>query len=96
MLLGDAIELLEARAAVSLAIAEPVLRELGAAMGPEREIVLVPGNHDRLLIRDWLRGGASTLDTVVPPDAGPALERVTGWLAPAPDRGRARGTGPTR
>lgn len=84
VLLGDTIELLEARPADALAIAEPVLRDLGAAMGPGGEIVLVPGNHDRLLIRDWLRAGPPpTVDTAVPLDAGPMLARVAGWLAPA-------------
>ena len=40
--------------------------------------------HDRLLIRDWLRGRVDlSLDTEVPLDAGPMLQRVADWLAPA-------------
>ena len=84
VLLGDTIELLESRPADALAIAEPVLRDLGKAIGAQGEIVLVPGNHDRPLIRDWLRGRTDlSLDTRIPHDAGPMLRRVTGWLAPA-------------
>ena len=83
VLLGDTIELAQARAE-ALVAAEPVLRELAAALGPQGEIVLVPGNHDRGLIRDWLRGRVDlALDTLVPRDASPMLERVTSWLAPA-------------
>jgi hypothetical protein len=66
---------------------------MGAALGPEGEVVVVPGNHDRLLIREWLLGGATlTLDTEVPPDAGPLLARVVDWLAPARVRVRYPGT----
>lgn len=83
VLLGDVVELLEARPADAMAIAEPVLRDLGTAMGPAGQIVVVPGNHDRLLIRGWLRAPGRVLrdETEVPPDAGRLLERMTGWLA---------------
>lgn len=82
VLLGDAVELLEARPADALAHAEPVLREIGGAVG---EVVVVPGNHDRVMIRDWLRerGGSLGLADEVPLDAGPLLARVTAALAPA-------------
>jgi hypothetical protein len=55
-------------------------------MGPERPIVLVPGNHDRALARNWARarGDALTVDERVPNDASALLAQVTGWLAPAP------------
>lgn len=82
VLLGDVVELAEARPRDAMAIAEPVLRDIGQAMGPGREIVLLAGNHDRLLLRDWLRapGRRLPLDGVVPPDASPLLARVVGWL----------------
>ena len=85
VLLGDAVELLESPAARSLPVAEPVLRALGARMGAGGEIIVVPGNHDRPLISRWLRGRREplTVDTAVPPDASPALARVTEWLEPA-------------
>jgi UDP-2,3-diacylglucosamine pyrophosphatase LpxH len=85
VLLGDVVELLERRTTNALHVAEPVLRSLGRTMGPGREIILVPGNHDRALVRRWIRthGPALVADTAVPLDATPALAQVTSWLAPA-------------
>ncbi len=82
VLLGDVVELAEARPRDAMAIAEPVLRDIGEALGPGREIVLLAGNHDRLLLRGWLRapGRRLQLDSVVPPDASPLLQRVVTWL----------------
>src|SRR4051794_15463998 len=85
VLLGDTVELLEGRPAPALAIAEPVLRALGLALGREREVVVVPGNHDRELIHRWLNAHAAEvgLDTVVPSQASAELAAVVEWLAPA-------------
>ncbi|WP_372790692.1 metallophosphoesterase [Paraconexibacter sp.] len=85
VLLGDVVELLEARPDEAMALAEPVLRDIGAAVGPGREVVVVPGNHDRHLIRDWLRedGRELTSDTVVPPHAGYLLEHLVAMLGAA-------------
>ena len=82
VLLGDVVELAEERPRFALALAEPVLRAIGDAMAG-REIVLVPGNHDRALVRTGLRGAKLELDTPVPLDATPDLARVTGWLSRA-------------
>jgi UDP-2,3-diacylglucosamine pyrophosphatase LpxH len=85
VLLGDTVELLEGRPREALATAEPILRALGARVGADREVVLVPGNHDRALIRPYLHanGIPTAVDAVLPGDASPALARVVGWLAPA-------------
>jgi UDP-2,3-diacylglucosamine pyrophosphatase LpxH len=85
VLLGDTIELLEGRTHRALEIAEPVLRAIGARLGPDRETVLVPGNHDAALVAPWLRAHARphTIDDVIPLDATSMLARVTSWLAPA-------------
>jgi UDP-2,3-diacylglucosamine pyrophosphatase LpxH len=93
VLLGDVIELAEGRPRQALAAAEPVLRAIGARMGPERPVVLVPGNHDRALTRSWARarGAALTVDALVPPDASALLAEVVGWLAPAPVEVRTPG-----
>jgi len=82
VLLGDVIESGDRRGARA---AEPVLRAIGQAMGAERSIVFVPGNHDRGLIRPWIRARRGWLATEdqVPPQASPALARLTSWLAPA-------------
>lgn len=91
VLLGDTIELRHGPARDALRRAEPVLRELGAAMaGPEREIVIVPGNHDHELAADWHarrhREGAPALGLehrIDPGEASWIAERVAAALAPA-------------
>jgi hypothetical protein len=85
VLLGDIVELLEQRARRALEAAEPVLRAIGAALGADREVILVPGNHDRSLVQPWIARAGSGLapDSRVPSDATPALSRLAGWLAPA-------------
>jgi hypothetical protein len=81
VLLGDVVELLEGAPDEAMAVAEPVLRKLGARVP---EVVLVPGNHDAGLVRPWLQGGVpSAVDASVPLDATPELSRVAGWLEPA-------------
>ncbi|MGI8412538.1 MAG: metallophosphoesterase [Solirubrobacteraceae bacterium] len=85
VLLGDAIELMEGRARYAMRIAEPVMRALGAGVGREGEVVIVPGNHDAPLVRPWIRGRLAelSLDTAINPDATPALARLASWLGPA-------------
>lgn len=87
VLLGDVIEFHGRHAGRALAIAEPVLRELGARMAGG-EIGLLPGNHDHDLIRRWIRarGDALGLADAVPPDASAALARVVAALGPATTR----------
>jgi UDP-2,3-diacylglucosamine pyrophosphatase LpxH len=85
VLLGDVIELLEGRPPAAMEVAEPVLREIGARLASGGEVIVVPGNHDRALVRPWLRAGRVTLsvDTQIPLDATPLLARVASWLEPA-------------
>jgi len=90
VLLGDTIELRQGPAREAMAVAQPVLEELGAALGKGGEVVIVPGNHDHALVAPWLeRRGAR----VEPPplnleehpgaDASAATEAIAQWLAPA-------------
>jgi UDP-2,3-diacylglucosamine pyrophosphatase LpxH len=82
--LGDTIELLDARPEDATEIAEPVLREVGSRLGPDREVIIVPGNHDRDLVGSWLdRQEGLPADAAVPEDATPLLERVVSALGPA-------------
>ncbi|MGI8904824.1 MAG: metallophosphoesterase [Solirubrobacteraceae bacterium] len=93
VLLGDVVELMEGRARQSMAAAEPVLRALGERLGSEREVIIVPGNHDLPLVRSFVRARGSTfsVEESVPLDATPALARLAGWLAPARVRARYPG-----
>ena len=43
VLLGDVIELSEGRPAHAIEVARPVLRSIGARLGGEREVIVVPG-----------------------------------------------------
>ncbi len=79
MLLGDALELRHGRIRHALGAAEPVLRELGEALGSDGEIVIVPGNHDHRLLRGWLERRAADPAT---PSLG--LESVVQWSAGEP------------
>jgi hypothetical protein len=85
VLLGDIVELLEQRAETAMEEAEPVLRAIGRTLGPGREVILVPGNHDRALVTPWVKrvGPSLALDSRVPLDATPELAAVASWLAPA-------------
>jgi hypothetical protein len=85
VLLGDVLELLEGRPRRVMEVAEPVVRAIGARLGPAREVVVVPGNHDAALVRPWLevRGVPPAVDAAIPADATPMLERLTSWLDPA-------------
>jgi hypothetical protein len=85
VLLGDVVELLEKRAERAMDEAEPILRAVGRTLGAGREVIFVPGNHDRALIAAWIRRTGPGLgpDSSVPLDATPELARVASWLAPA-------------
>ena len=68
----------------ALAAAREPLGEIGAALGPEAEVVLLAGNHDHYLVHPWSqrRAGRRTSDRAGSGDAG----RLGG-------RGPARGAG---
>ncbi len=85
VLLGDTIELVHRHPRRSMVMAEPVLRWLGRALGPEREVIIVPGNHDGPMVRRWALAQGDALEVChpVPATASPALESVVSWLAPA-------------
>jgi calcineurin-like phosphoesterase family protein len=85
VLLGDVVELLGPRPREALAPAEPVLRAIGERLGAQREVIVVPGNHDAALVRPWLRanGVPPATDAAIPLDATAELAQLARWLAPA-------------
>jgi hypothetical protein len=90
VLLGDTLEFRHGPLRDVLGVAEPILRELGQALGPGGEVVVVFGNHDHLLLRAWLarRAGAGAtpplgLETAVDWREGEPLAEIASWLAPA-------------
>jgi Calcineurin-like phosphoesterase len=90
VLLGDTIELRQGPAREAMAVAQPVLEQLGAALGKGSEVILVAGNHDHALVAPWLeRRGAHVeppplnLEEHPGPAASAATEAIAQWLAPA-------------
>lgn len=90
VLLGDLLELRQAPLRDALRDAEEVLRDIGAALGPDGEVVIVPGNHDHHLLGGWLERrarGAPTpsfgLEAAVHWRPEDVLATIAGWLAPA-------------
>jgi len=53
VLLGDTVELRQGPTREMIDAAVGVLRELGTALGAEKEVVIVPGNHDHRLLAPW-------------------------------------------
>jgi predicted phosphodiesterase len=87
VLLGDVVELRDLPAGEILELASPLLTELGEALG-EREVVLVPGNHDHRLAEPLLerralgRPSRLGLEHLFKPTAGVAA-RIARLLRPA-------------
>lgn len=84
VLLGDTIEGRGGPQRDALAIALPVLAEVGAAMSGG-EVVIVPGNHDHELASRWLEHGPrlGLEERCEPARASPAAAELAAALAPA-------------
>ena len=87
VLLGDIFELRERSLAGALTLARPLLEELAAALAGEREMVLVPGNHDHALVAPLTAsigggGGRWALEHRLRPDPAHPLARLASDLAP--------------
>jgi hypothetical protein len=91
VLLGDTLELRHGPTRDAIGAAEPVLRAIGDALGPGKEVVIVPGNHDHAIAAGWLdwRGRRQApdplaLDERVPADRASWIgKRLGTFLAPA-------------
>jgi hypothetical protein len=89
VVLGDALEMRDRPVHEAAGIAEPALAELGAALGPEGEIVLAGGNHDHNLLAGWIeqhlmQEEAMGLEhSIAPEAAGPVAQRLERAAAPA-------------
>jgi len=88
VLLGDVVELRDLALGVALDSARPFFEDLGAALG-EREVTIVPGNHDHRLAEPLLDRlsleGAARLELEQSEDAGSdgAGGVIDRWLGPA-------------
>jgi hypothetical protein len=91
VILGDGLELRHAPHRDAAAVARPLLEDVGRALGPHGEVLMLAGNHDHGLVAGWIDArlasepaGFLDLDQRIAPDeAGPLGARVAGFLAPA-------------
>jgi hypothetical protein len=91
VLLGDAVELREAPQREIVAVAEPVFSDLGRALGPGGELLLLAGNHDHGLVAGWIDGrleseppGFLGLEQrIAPAEAGGLAAALAAAAAPA-------------
>jgi hypothetical protein len=89
VLLGDVLELRHGPERDALAAARGPLTELGAALGPGSEVVIVPGNHDYHLLSGWLARRSIAppppleLESAVDVRDGDALAALAASFAPA-------------
>lgn len=88
---GDLLELRHGPARTVLDRARPFLARLGAELGPDRELLVLAGNHDHRMIRPWLlrrrlQGEPLALDTTA--DAAD-VSPITAAVADAVSAGAA-------
>ena len=91
VVLGDCVELRDRAQRDIAAIAGPFLHACGEVLGPEGELVLVPGNHDHGLVAGWIEGrlqsepsGFLELEQrLEPAEAGRLAARLAELAAPA-------------
>ena len=91
VILGDGLELREAAHRDAAEIAGPFFAEIGAALGPDAEVLVLAGNHDHGLVAGWIdarlqsepSGFLGLSEPVEPAHAGPLAERLAELAAPA-------------
>src|SRR6188472_2622911 len=54
VILGDGLELREAAHRDAMDIAAPFFADVGAALGPDKELIMLAGNHDHGIAAGWI------------------------------------------
>jgi calcineurin-like phosphoesterase family protein len=88
VLLGDVLEFRHGPVGEALERSEPFFRDVAEAMGPDREVVLLAGNHDHQLVVPWLERRArgrrpanlGLEQRIAPARASYAAGRIARWL----------------
>jgi hypothetical protein len=91
VVLGDGLELREAPHRDAAELAAPFFAEVGAALGPEGELLMLAGNHDHGLVAGWIdarlqseaSGFLGLSEPVDPAAAGRLAQRIGELVAPA-------------
>jgi hypothetical protein len=91
VILGDGLELRDGPHRDAIALAGPLFEELGRALGPDGELLLLGGNHDHGLVAGWIDGRLLTEPAgflgleqrIEPRDAGPLAAALAERAQPA-------------
>src|SRR3954463_8776691 len=91
VILGDGLELREAAHRDAVEIAGPFFAAVGAALGPDRELLVLSGNHDHGIAAGWIdarlqsepAGFLGLEQRYAPQDAGPLARRLAETARPA-------------
>jgi UDP-2,3-diacylglucosamine pyrophosphatase LpxH len=91
VILGDAVELREVPAREAAAVIAPLLREAGERLGPDGEVLIVPGNHDHAFVGPWLESRIAVAEPeplglehrMSPGEAGPLAGELEAHAGPA-------------
>jgi hypothetical protein len=91
VILGDGLELREAPQREVAGLAAPFFADVGRALGPDRELLLLAGNHDHGLVAGWIDGRLLTEPSgflglerrIEPRDVGPLAAALAEHAAPA-------------
>ena len=91
VILGDGLELRDGPQRDAVGIAGPLYAELGRALGPDGELLLLAGNHDHAMVAGWIDGrlftepaGFLSLEQrIAPRDAGPLAAALAERASPA-------------
>ncbi len=96
VILGDGLELREAAHRDAVEIAAPFFADVGRALGPDRELIVLSGNHDHGLAAGWIdarlqsepAGFLGLEQRFAPAEAGPLARRLAEVAAAGADAAR--------
>src|SRR3954447_17084665 len=91
VILGDGLELREAAHRDAMEVAAPFFAAIGEALGPEKELIMLAGNHDHGIAAGYIdarlqsepAGFLGLEERFAPKDAGPLARRLAEAAAPA-------------
>jgi hypothetical protein len=91
VILGDGLELREAAHRDAVEIAGPFFADIGRTLGPDRELIVLSGNHDHGIAAGWIdarlqsepAGFLGLEQRFAPDDAGPLARRLAEAARPA-------------
>ncbi len=92
VILGDGLELREAAHRDAVEIAAPFFADIGRVLGPDRELIVLSGNHDHGLAAGWIdarlqsepAGFLGLEQRFQPAEAGPLARRLAEVARPVP------------